>query len=36
MKRYGFMRFLLDLVLGILTAGLWWIYLLFKALRGNR
>ena len=33
MKHYGFGRFLLDLFLGLITGGIWWIYLLFKALR---
>ena len=33
MKRYGFWRFLLDIFLGLITGGIYWIYLLFKALR---
>ena len=34
-KRYGIFRFLVDLILGCLTGGLWWLYLLFKFLRRN-
>lgn len=29
-KKYGFMHFVLDFTLGILTGGLWWLYLLFR------
>lgn len=29
-KHYGISRFLLDLVLGVITGGIWWVYLIFK------
>lgn len=32
-KKYGLFKFLVDVFLGILTGGLWWLYLLFRALR---
>ena len=32
-KNYTFGRFLVELILGLLTGGLWWIWMLFKALR---
>lgn len=32
-KRYGFWKFVWDVFLGIITGGLWWLYLLIKALR---
>jgi hypothetical protein len=32
-KKYGPGRFLVDLTLGFLTGGLWWIWMLFRALR---
>jgi hypothetical protein len=34
-KPYGLGRFLFDLLFGIVTGGLWWLWLLFKALRNN-
>lgn len=32
-KKYGPLRFLFDFTLGVLTGGLWWLYLLLRALR---
>lgn len=32
-QRYGFLRFTFDVLFGIITGGLWWLYLLFRALR---
>lgn len=32
-KKYGLGRFLVDIVLGVLTGGIWWIWLLFKFIR---
>lgn len=32
MKKYTIWRFLLDLFLGAITGGIWWVYLLCKAL----
>lgn len=32
-KRYGLGRFALDFFLGVITGGLWWAFLLFRALR---
>lgn len=32
-KKYGFWRFIGDVLLGCLTGGIWWLYLLFRALR---
>jgi hypothetical protein len=29
-KRYGCIHFLFDFTLGVLTGGLWWLYLLFR------
>ncbi|QED11589.1 membrane protein [Arthrobacter phage Qui] len=34
-KRYGLGKFLFDLILGFLTCGIWWIFLLFKFFRTN-
>jgi hypothetical protein len=34
-KKYGFMHFMWDLFLGFITFGLWWVYLLFRALRSK-
>lgn len=34
-KRYGFFHFLLDVVLVIITGGLWGLWLLFKFFRTN-
>lgn len=34
-KKYGPFRFLMDVFLGIITGGLWWMYLLFRALRNH-
>jgi len=31
-KRYGFWHFMFDLFLGILTGGLWWLFLVFRFL----
>lgn len=31
-KRYGLGRFLFDLLFGIVTGGLWWLFLLGRAL----
>lgn len=32
-KKYGLLRFLLDLFLTAITGGLWLVYLLFKLMR---
>ena len=32
-RRYGFVRFMVDIVLTIITGGLWLLYLIFKVLR---
>lgn len=32
-KKYGFWRFIGDVVLGVLTGGIWWLFLFFRALR---
>lgn len=32
-QRYGLFRFIFDVLFGIITGGLWWLYLLFRALR---
>jgi hypothetical protein len=32
-RKYGLGRFVLDLLLGFLTGGLWWVFLVFKAIR---
>ena len=34
-KKYGFVRFLIDLLLTALTGGIWLVWLLFKFLRTN-
>jgi hypothetical protein len=34
-KRYGLGGFLFDFILGCLTGGIWWAYLIFRALRHN-
>lgn len=34
-KKYGFWRFMFDLIFGFITFGLWWVYLLFRALRSK-
>jgi hypothetical protein len=31
-KRYGLMKFLLDVFLLVITGGLWGLYLIFRAL----
>lgn len=36
-KKYGLMHFLLDFVLGVLTGGLWWMFLLLRHIsRGGK
>lgn len=30
MKKYGFFNFLFDVIFGIITFGLWWLYLVFR------
>ena len=32
-EHYGCLKFIFDIVLGLLTGGLWWLYLLFKFIR---
>lgn len=32
-QRYGLLRFIFDILFGIITGGLWWLFLLFRALR---
>ncbi len=32
-KKYGFWRFMFDFTFGVLTGGLWWLFLLLRALR---
>lgn len=32
-KKYGAGRFLGDFILGVMTGGIWWVYMLFRALR---
>lgn len=32
-KKYGFWRFIGDVVLGVLTGGIWWLYLFFRFIR---
>lgn len=34
-KKYGFWHFTGDVLLGILTGGIWWLFLLFRALRAK-
>lgn len=34
-KSYGLGHFLMDLFLGVITGGIWWIWLIFKFLRTN-
>ena len=34
-KKYGLLRFFLDVFLVIITGGLWGIWLIFKFLRSN-
>lgn len=34
-KPYGLGRFIIDLLLGFITGGLWWVFLLFRAVRGR-
>ena len=34
-KRYGCLHFLWDFFLGVITGGIWWLYLLFRALRNR-
>lgn len=36
MKKYGFIRFTRDIVLGIITGGLWWLFLVGRALHNSR
>jgi hypothetical protein len=31
-KRYGFLHFCLDFFLGVITGGLWWLFLLLRHL----
>ena len=35
MKKTGFFRIMLDLILGFLTGGIWWLYLGIKYIRSN-
>ena len=35
-KKRGFFGLLFDLVLGLITGGLWWIWLLIKYIRNGR
>lgn len=32
-KKYGLLRFAFDIMFGLVTGGLWWIYLAFRFLR---
>ena len=32
-KKYTLGRFIFDFILGVLTGGIWWIYVLIKAIR---
>lgn len=32
-RKYGLGSFLFDLIFGIITCGIWWIYLIFKFIR---
>jgi len=32
-KPYGFWHFVGDVLLGIITGGIWWLFLLFRALK---
>ena len=32
-KKYTLGRFIFDFIMGLLTAGIWWIYVLIKAIR---
>ena len=32
-KKYGLGHFLLDFFLGVITGGIWWIFLVFKFIR---
>ena len=32
-NRYGLGRFLVDLILGCVTGGLWWLYLVIRYVR---
>lgn len=34
-KRYGLGSFLFDLIFGLITGGLWWVYLAFRFFRRN-
>lgn len=34
-KRYGLFRFCWDFVLGVCTCGLWWLWLILKAVRNS-
>lgn len=31
--RYGLIRFAFDVILGCMTGGLWWLFLLFRYIR---
>ena len=35
MKKVGFFRVLLDLLLGFMTGGIWWLVLAIRYFRGN-
>lgn len=35
-KRYGFLRFMLDLVLTVVTGGIWLLWLLFSYMHRRR
>jgi hypothetical protein len=34
-RKYGPGRFLVDLVLGFVTGGIWWMWIAFRFLREN-
>jgi len=34
-KKYGFLNFLIDLALTVITGGLWFVWIVFRFLRRN-
>lgn len=30
MKKYGIFNFIIDVLLGCVTGGIWWLYLIFR------
>lgn len=34
-KKYGIFRFMFDFTLGVLTGGLWWLFLLLRHISGR-